>query len=173
MTDVQRFTTDYVLVEDRIRLAVERKDGSVQILWLTRPLLNKLAAKLVKTIDATQLPGAGLDDTIKSTTRQRFNQQAAQALLKPQKPVRTGTPTKQAGVPMLVTSIDLRNGTGAMNVNFKGGTHVLQSIPLNSEAIRQWLGVLHKCYCRAGWGVDFWPNWLASDQPSISTAHMN
>ena len=42
MTGIRRFTTDYVPVEDRMRLSLERDDGAVRILWLTRPLLNKL-----------------------------------------------------------------------------------------------------------------------------------
>lgn len=175
MTDVQRFTTDYIPVEDRIRLSVELREGSVQIFWLTRPLLNKLVARLIKAVDAARLPGASSNQPKKGAgaARQRFNQQAAEASLKQQRPVRADTSAKQAGIPMLVTSISLRDGQGGLVLDFKGGERVLQSIPFSGEAVRQWLSVLHKNYCRAGWGGDFWPAWITTDQPPINTARLN
>lgn len=173
MTGIRRFTTDYVPVEDRMRLSLERDDGAVRILWLTRPLLNKLVVQLVRRIDAAAPSGVSTDRPLKSGAQQRFTQQAAEASLKPQEPVRVGTTARQAGVATLVTSIGLRDGQGGLCVEFKGGKHVLEAVPFTGDALRQWLGVLHKCYCQAGWGGDFWPGWITPDHSPADTARMN
>lgn len=173
MTGIRRFTTDYVPVEDRIRLSLERGDGAVRILWLTRPLLNKLVARLVERVDAAAPASVSTDRPLTSGAQQRFVQQAAEASLKPQEPVRAGTAARQAGVAMLVTSIGLRDGQGALTVEFKGGDQVLEAVPFTGEALRQWLGVLHKCYCHAGWGGDFWPGWITPDRSPADMARMN
>ncbi|ASM74689.1 MULTISPECIES: hypothetical protein [Roseobacteraceae] len=169
MSGIRRFTTDYVAVEDRIRLSLERSDGTVRILWLTRPLLNKLAARLIERVDAA----VSTDRPLTSGVRQRFVQQAAEASLKPQEPVRPGGSTRQAGVAMLVTSIGLRDGQGVLTVEFKGGDQVLEAAPFTGEALRQWLGVLYKCYCHGGWGGDFWPGWITPDRSLADMARMN
>ena len=74
---------------------------------------------------------------------------------------------------MLVTSIGLRDGQGGLCVEFKGGKHVLEAVPFTGDALRQWLGVLHKCYCQAGWGGDFWPGWITPDHSPANMARMN
>ncbi len=172
MTGIRRFTTDYVPVEDRMRLSLERDDGAVRILWLTRPLLNRLVVQLVRRVDAAA-PSAAMGKPLKIEAQQRFTQQAAEASLKPQAPVRVGASARQAGVAMLVTSIGLRDGQGGLVVEFKGGQHVLEAVPFAGDALRQWLGVLHKCYCQAGWGGDFWPGWITPDHSPADMARMN
>jgi|SRR6056297_1414831 len=173
MTGIRRFTTDYVPVEDRMRLSLEREDGTVRILWLTRPLLNKLVAGLVRRVDPAAPSGKSTQRPLKAGAQQRFTQQAAQASLKPQNPVRAGGDARQAGAAVLVTSISLRDGQGGLTVEFKGGEQVLEAIPFSGEALRQWLGVLHKCYCHAGWGGDFWPDWITPERPPSDMARMN
>ena len=173
MSGIRRFTTDYVAVEDRIRLSLERSDRTVRILWLTRPLLNKLAARLVERVAAATPASVSTDRPLTSGAQQRFVQQAAAASLKPQTPVRSGGSTRQAGVAMLVTSIGLRDGQGALTIEFKGGDQVLEAVPFTGEALRQWLGVLYKCYCHGGWGGDFWPGWITPDRSPVDMARMN
>jgi hypothetical protein len=45
---VRGFTTEYVVAEDR--LALERGDGSIATLWLTRRLVRRLVVHIVKVI---------------------------------------------------------------------------------------------------------------------------
>ena len=42
MAELQRFTTEYVEIEDRIRLAGETAPGHTVVLWLTQRLLARL-----------------------------------------------------------------------------------------------------------------------------------
>ena len=35
MDGIKRFTTEYVIPEDRIRLSLESNDGQMRVLWLT------------------------------------------------------------------------------------------------------------------------------------------
>ena len=173
MSDILRFTTEYVSIEDRIRLSLARRDESVRILWLTRPLLNKLVVQLVERVDVTGASDAAMNGSLKSDAQKRFIQEAAEASLKPQKPVRVGTTTRQAGVAMLITSIRLREAQGMLTAEFKGGSQVLETVLFTSEALRQWLGVLYKCYGNAGWGGDFWPAWIISDHSPADMVRMN
>jgi hypothetical protein len=173
MTDVRRFTTDYIAVEDRIRLSIEHKARSVQILWLTRPLLKNLLVELIKTIDAAPSMGTNVDVSMKGTAHKRFTQQAAEASLTSQKPVRAQPSHTQAVVAMLVTSINMRKEQAVLTMEFKGCGRVLEAIPFSIEALRQWLGVLYKCYRRADWEGDFWPTWITSPSPDSDTARLN
>lgn len=173
MANVRRFTTDYIAVEDRIRLSVEHKDRSVQILWLTRPLLKNLLVELINTIDAAPSVVTNVDVSMKGTAQKRFTQQAAEASLTPQKPVRAQPSETQTVVAMLVTSVDVRKEQTVLTLEFKGGDRVLESIPFNIEALRQWLGVLHKCYQRADWEGEFWPSWIRSSEPEVDAARLN
>lgn len=173
MTGIRRFTTEYVAVEDRVRLSLERGDGAVRILWLTRALLDRVVAGLVERVDAAAPQAVSTDRPLTSGARHRFFQQAAEAALTPQAPVRAGATARQAGVAMLVTAIGLREGQGGLIVEFKGGKQVLETVPFTAAALRQWLGVLRRCYGQARWGGDVWPGWIAPEPSAATAARMN
>ncbi|MBM2295076.1 hypothetical protein JQX09_24460 [Sulfitobacter pseudonitzschiae] len=174
MNDVRRFTTDYIAVEDRIRMSVEHRDRSVQILWLTRPLLKNLLVALIKAIDAAPSVGNDVDDvSMKGTAYKRFTQQAAEASLTSQSPVRAPSSDTQAVVAMLVTSITVRKEQTVLTMEFNGGDRLLEAIPFSTEALRQWLAVLYKCYRRADWEGDFWPTWIKAPSPLVGAARLN
>ena len=66
-----------------------------------------------------------------------------------------------------------RRARWGLALDFKGGEQVLETIPFSGAALRQWLGVLYRNYCRAGWGGDFWPGWITADHPQANTARLN
>ena len=51
MDGIKRFTTEYVIPEDRIRLSLEDNDGQMRVLWLTRRLCTRLVPQIVKVLD--------------------------------------------------------------------------------------------------------------------------
>lgn len=160
---VHRFTTEYLATEDRIRLSVEFSDGSVQLLWLTRRLLDRLVARLVTQVDTAPLPSGGGTSPAKSQAQQKFNQQAAAASITPQKPVRVTAPEKQTKPPALVTNVDLRFQKTVLHLDFKSGDTLLAQIPFRKNALRQWLNVLYTRYQGAEWNGGRWPDWIKSE----------
>jgi len=160
---VKRFTTEYLADEDRMRISIAFNDGTVQVLWLTRRLLDRVIARLVAQVGCAPLPGGVDGDRARTRVQQRFNQQAATASMTPQEPVRATKAEQQAQPPTLITGVDLRPGQTVLALDFRAGDTVVAQIPFRKEALRQWLGVLHNRYEKAGWNGQFWPDWIRSD----------
>jgi len=178
MSEVHRFTTKYVSVEDRIRLSLELKSGEVQVLWLTRRLLNLLVPRLLERLghvpEARQEPvAAAVSAPKKADVVQRFSQQAAVGSIERQPPVKPGPETPQRGVATVVTEVDIRTGPTSVVLDFKGGAEPLQSLPFGEESLRQWLGVVHQQYLAGGWNEDFWPGWMDSSAEMDISRHLN
>ena len=158
---VRRFTTEYVVHEDRIRISIEREDESILVLWLTRRLAARMVVHIAKALDA--LPRMkGQAQKPHSDNAQRRNQMDALGKIKQQAPVLTG-PMPDGLDAHLIVEMDLRlTRTGAL-LDFKHSKEVVvQTLPLNEEALRQWLGVLYLNFQKAQWQEEIWPTWITS-----------
>lgn len=159
MDGLKRFTTEYVIPEDRIRLSLESNDRQVRYLWLTRRLCTRLVPQIAKVLgqrpklygDAIQTP---------SDNAQRRSQMDALGKLEDQDPVRADA---QAQVEEhLVTVLSMRMNPKAILLDFKAGEdNLIQTIPFPEEAIRQWLVMLNVAFRKAQWNDDIWPDWIA------------
>jgi len=167
MSDVHRFTTRYVPSEDRVQLLIELEDTDVQVLWLTRRLLNRLLPPLLKRFDVSSTDKR---KAAAAAAVQRFTQAAAVSGIKRQKAVTRTPTTAQSVADTVVTSIDIRIGDRKAVFHLKVGDDTLRSIPMTEQALRQWLNMLYKQYQAAGWIEAFWPNWIdlagADDAPA-------
>lgn len=166
MPEVRRFTTKYVPAEDRIQLLMELEGGEVQVLWLTRRLLNRLLPQLLRRLEGTSqavraagsAPSAAAPEVV-----QRFSQEAAVRSMAPQPPVqpRSEGPAPPAAV---VTEVDVRTGRAAGGtaavLAFRSGETALPELPFDERMLRQWLGVVHAQYRAGGWREGFWPAWM-------------
>lgn len=168
---VQRFTTEYVADQDRLRMSFEFEDGSVQVLWLTRRLLDRLITRLLQYVDQDPLPGGDAQNPVKAKAQQRFNQEAALAALSRQEPVRVTRPQEQKARPTaLVSHVELRRRDRVLEMDLRSGETVLLTLPFHKAELRQWLGVLHKKYQQAEWNGAFWPDWI---EPGDAAAEAN
>lgn len=151
MTRVQRFTTEYVDREDRVRLIQEVSDGSVQVTWLTRRLLDRLVAHLVGWLERSVPP------TPRREALQAFVQEAAAAKLTVQPAVQAG-PAVQG---WLVDSVDVSVTAPMVGLVLKaeGGTPRLE-VTMDGEQLRQWLTILRTQYLKADWSLAAWPPWM-------------
>lgn len=176
MSEVHRFTTKYNPAEDRIQLLFELKDGNVQVLWLTRRLLNMLLTRLLGLLDQAPLmtePTAGTPSPQKTKVVQKFAQQAAVSTIQRQPSVKPSDKTPQRGVAVLVTEVDVRTAPNSLALDFKSGSQKLQSLPFAEAALRQWLSVMHKQYVAGQWEEDFWPEWMTSTETDGAIKHLN
>ncbi len=152
MAELQRFTTEYVEIEDRIRLAGEVAPCHTVVLWLTQRLLARLLPHLLKWLE--QQTGA----TLRGDVLQGFAQQAAMAALEPQDPV--PVPHELA---WLVHSVDIAAASDGVGLTFKpaGDANKLTRLTLQAQPLRQWLNILYGQYQKAEWPLTVWPAWLA------------
>lgn len=148
---LQRITTGYSELQDRICLAGVDSGNQTVVLWLTHRLLNRLVPHLCQWLER-QLGTSPL-----SELKQEFAQQKAWAELEPQAPVRA-----EADNPgVLVHSVDLKSTRAGMDLLFKDvGGNVEASLQLAPKPLRQWLSILHAHYQRAGWLAALWPSWV-------------
>lgn len=162
MRELQRFTTEYVDVEDRIRLSGESAPGEAEVLWLTRRLVDRLVPHLCAWLEKQGRMGLIPEDAGVADAMQGFALQAALQSLVPQPPVAP----EQARSSRLVQSVDVTAGDDALHLVFRGGDDARVSLVLQVQALRQWLGILH-AQCAAGeWPLEAWPSWLTEPIPA-------
>ena len=159
---VRRFTTEYLAPEDRLRISLERMDDSLAILWLTRRLAIRLVPQILKVVKTLpRLQGQPQAAAPATDNAQRANQMAALGKLEQQSPV-LGGDLPEGIESHLITGLGVRMARGALLLDFKVGEEVMQILPFSEEALRQWLGVLHVSFVKAGWQEDIWPDWITA-----------
>lgn len=151
MTDapeLQRVTTEYVPVEDRIRISGETADGATIVLWLTQRLLNLLVPRLTGGLERL--------DSASDALLQEFAQQAAEASLPPQPAVEATAPVAS----WRVDSVDILSGAEGAALTFRSEDGGAARLSMATEHLRQWLGILRRQYGAAGWTDRIWPDWM-------------
>ncbi len=148
--NLQRFTTEYIVAEDRIRLAGEVKDASPVVIWLTQRLLQRLLPMLLQWLEerGSERPG--------DEVWQTFAQQAAQAELPQQDPVQADA----ACAVWLTEAVDIAHSEETVCLTFRGGGSLIATMSLSVQPLRQWLGIVYGAYRRAEWPLDVWPDWM-------------
>lgn len=151
MSQLSRVTTQYVETEDRLRLTGSAAAGEVQTVWLTQRLLLRLLPVLLQWLE-----GHGAD-TLQAEVMQSFAQQAAQAELTPQAPVRA-----DAGAPAwLAMTVDVTRTQQAVGLTFRGADGEQTTVKMVPKELRQWLAIVHDAYGKAQWVPDVWPIWVS------------
>ena len=167
MNVLKRVTTEFIDVEDRIRISGEHLDGATEVLWLTQRLMNRLIAHLCQLLEQ-QLASASTIPTVQAAQQdivQGFAQQAARAHLTTQPPVRA--PASDAG--WRVDVVDITLAEGAVTLTFKGEANRQTQLNLPPHALRQWLAIVYQQYQRGGWHMDVWPLWMEASAPTPGT----
>ena len=153
MAALQRITTEYVEVEDRVRLTGEIEAADTVVLWLTRRLLDRLVPHLALWLERRH------GDVPRPDLLLSFAQQAAQGSVTPQAPVPAWSTSRQ----WLVQAIDLQPGEEELRLVFKSAEGESASMGFAATPLRQWLGIVHQAYLAAQWPRDAWPGWMMED----------
>jgi hypothetical protein len=163
MSVAQRFTTEFVDYEDRLRVSTELPDNQVVVLWMTRRLLDRLVSHLAGMLEreTAQAPEPQIQQAFAqqaaATTHQQQSQEQQQA------PV---TPEQAKSVSQwLVHEVDLTQAQQGVSLRFRG-REPAQVVELGMPALllRQWLGIVHGQYRRAQWPMEAWPEWMNEGQ---------
>lgn len=147
---LQRITTDYVDLEDRIRLSGEMESAATVVVWLTQRLLERLLPVLLLWLEQQSA------DTAHAEMLHDFAQQAAEAGLTPQIPVRADV----SSTAWLALSVDIAQSDQAVSLTLRGSDGQDVNLTLVANPLRQWLAILHDAYCKAGWPLTVWPEWI-------------
>lgn len=148
--NLQRITTEYSEVQDRIRVAGETKEGALTVLWLTQRLVTRLVPPLFDWL------GHGFANEKFADIRQSFEQHAAVGALEPQAPVAPSADT--AG--WLVIAVDVNRAGQLLTMTFRSEQDHKVALPMMAVPLRQWLEILHAACLNAGWPMHCWPEWL-------------
>ena len=149
--DLQRVTIEYVAAEDRIRFSGETGDDQTLVVWLTQRMLNLVVSHMVRW-----LADRGGADGADNDLLQNFAQQAAEASLEHQPPVRAETPAAT----WRADEVDITTGAGGVALTFKSANADAARLSMSPEALRQWLGILHGQYVKGDWSTHVWPSWM-------------
>lgn len=150
MSKIERISTEYIDIEDRVRLAGEVENAATVVVWFTQRLLQRLLPTLLQGLERQSA------DTPRSALLHSFALQAARAELTPQAPVQTSTDSTA----WLARSVDITYSKQAVSLNFRGVAGENATLALAATPLRQWLGILHDTYLKAGWPLDVWPEWV-------------
>lgn len=178
---LQKFTTEFLPEEDRLRLSGELENSQQVVLWLTQRLLRRLVPHLCDWLEKQPLPGASAArPQVVAQERvqiQHIAQQAAQGALQAyqQEPVQASMDAFNG----LVQIVKLESSDGRLQLVLR----VEQEPPMEFSVVfapmglRQWLGIVYRHYESAQWPLEIWPQWMAlratpgQDQPVSAVLH--
>jgi len=176
----QRMTTEYLALEDRLRVTGETKDQDVIVLWLTQRLLRRLLPHVIEWLEKQTLSeSAPANANIQAKEMlQEFAQQSARdelAETAPVKPVRAETADTDLVIStedssfLLVESVDVKKANQSMQLLFKNPNKAPVGIVLTPQQMRQWLAIIRDHWQKAAWPMSIWPKWISKSSAPEST----
>lgn len=160
---LERFTTEYIEVEDRIRLTGACADQKVSVFWLNLRLAQRLVPVLLNWLSSQQAIDQQHTDLLNS-----FAQQAARAAHTPQPPVEAQT--SDAAHLIHAISVSFHPEALELTLGVEAAEHHAR-IQFGTAPLRQWVNILYDLYRKAEWPLDQWPDWIkepeAPEPPAI------
>ncbi len=183
MKGLQRFSTQYKGLEDRILLVGETGDGETESLWLTQRLLLRIVPVLLEWVQkhapldlkvASNRAQASDMARVFSTkpvqprsrsTNTDIDVNATGSIDKSNRPEETSEPISEA---ILVHSINLSLTSKQVQLRFQNGDEILATLSLQGAPLRQWLVVLHVLWKKSNWHGEIWPDWIRENSKIAS-----
>jgi hypothetical protein len=162
---LKRITTQYIPLEDRIRLLGADENGQTLTLWLTQRLLNRLVTPLCEGLEKQTTPAVSVltgpsvakVPLVQTHLVQTFAQQKAQAVLPKDGPVVLAPQSPH----WLVESVVMKQIKNDTRLLFKGLEAADRAeLTLSMVELRQWLGIVFKQSKSAAWPTHVWPAWV-------------
>tara|TARA_E500000331_G_C17260137_1_gene714871 strand:+ start:2286 stop:2807 length:522 start_codon:yes stop_codon:yes gene_type:complete len=166
MGNLERITTDYSEQEDRISIAGLTDKDQTLVLWLTMTLASRLIKHCLSLLekDDSEL-GKGSNPNSNSGKRiQHFVQKSAEE----QRAQETAVKVSRNSPSYLVIEIDIKGSSSGVTLSFKEQFSSCYEIFLNSQQLRQWLGMLYTVWQKTEWPKEIWPDWMVggNSQPT-------
>jgi len=146
---LERITTKYIDVEDRIQLSGQTGSLTPVVIWLTQRLLQRLIPVVLKDLERQRQGALG-------EVLQGFAQQAARAGTVPQAPVQFN----ERSPAWLARKVDVTPSKTTLQLVFHGAEGQTAVLALAVDPLRQWLNILYDVCFKAQWPLDVWPAWI-------------
>jgi len=159
---LQRLTTEYIVVEDRMRISGETRDSGPVVMWLTNRLAMRVVPQLLRWLEdqSAMSTASSSDSPALRREMQSFAQAAAVAGLKRHRPV-----TAEGDAPSwIIQAIDITATRDRLNITFRGEQDQSARLAFNATGLRQWLAILHRAWSKAQWPSLVWPDWIKRDE---------
>ena len=165
MADLKRITTEYVPLEDRIRVSGQIPGERTVTMWITQRLLSLLLPHLFDWLNdrtkSLSKTNSQRDNSL-NAIMQTFAQEAAitDLLGQNQAPVRSSNEDNN----ILIHTIDITAGDTAIRIGFKSESREedfqLINLTLEQAPLRQWLHILYGQSQKGEWVLKLWPEWI-------------
>lgn len=150
MPELQRLTTEYIEVEDRIRVSGELSSDETIVMWMSQRLLVRLLPHLFTFLERQSTK------TVPVEIAQSFELEAAKADLTPVAAVERHKDSQE----WLVSEVDITPSQNGIALKFKSTSGLETTLSLSKLSLRQWLSVLQTLWEGASWPIDIWPEWI-------------
>lgn len=158
---LERITTKYIDVEDRIQLSGQTGSSAPVVIWLTQRLLQRLIPVVLKDLERQR-------QGLLAEVLQGFAQQAARAGTVPQAPVQFNDRSPA----WLAHEVDVTQSKTTLQLVFHGVEGQTAVLALAVDPLRQWLNILYDACLKAEWPHDVWPAWIRESVLPVSPQPM-
>ena len=167
VSKLKRITTEYIELEDRIRLAGLTEENQTVCIWLTMRLLKRLITHCLNLLEKNtpELKEMPTQNEQCRKSIHNFVQQSAEQQVVEETAVKV---TKNSPN-HLAAEIDVKSDHAGVTIIFKGEFSSHYAIYLNNQQLRQWLGMLHMIWQKAEWPNLVWPDWMSGIAAETST----
>lgn len=171
---LQKFTTEFIPEEDRLRLSCVLEDGQQVVLWLTQRLLQRLVPHLCNWLEkqpiAVAVPASPQALVLQPLLVHQMAQQVAQVALSEQKQTPVQAPSSVWSGVVVRVQLEMHaaqsNPAGPagpparLQLNLQVSEQARFHIVFASHTLRQWLAIVYRHYQSAQWPLAMWPQWL-------------
>jgi hypothetical protein len=163
VVNLEKITTEYSELEDRVRISALTSDNSIIILWASQRMLVMLIPPICEWLDETKSASSQMDRESKKLMND-FAQSQAHAELKPESPVHPKNyESQKKTTPVnswLIHEIDIKRSDQIIELYFKSTGQIISKLVLTKLAARQWLLILHSQWIKSEWLMNVWPEWF-------------
>ena len=161
----QRLAPSYQPDQDRIRIDLDDDQGQCLSLWLTRRLAVRLLPVLASKLKSTHGVAAKLPESLRANV---LAMEHVAVTNRARSDVKSASPLKVVGEPLLLQTIELRQRGDALMLYFCGlNSSELASLHANRAVLHQFAGALVRNMRRACWLETVSLDWL---DESVDTA---
>lgn len=168
MPKLKSLTTEYIKIEDRIRICGEINGNATITMWLTRPLFNLFLPHLFTITEKnTYSKVANHESTKIMEIVHQFAQEKAVSNLSPAPNVKP----LQQNTELFIETVEITGDAKTSTLRFLARDFdKLEpvTVSFDTEQIRQWLYILLKCYRQAEWSMNNWPAWINYSEQSVA-----
>ena len=159
---LKRLSTEYVALEDRIRITGELEKVAPVVIWMTHRLFSQAIPLTLRWLQAETASSTKATSSPKAIeVVQSFAQEAARAELKPQNPVRADP----SGATWIAHTVEIASAKDRLGLTFRGSNNQAASVSFKPIELRQWLSIVHLAWTKAQWSPQIWPDWVKGEVP--------